>query len=102
MQSIIAGDLVLVTGATGYVAAHVIDQLLKKGYRVRGTVRSLSSSKTDYLRSRFQEHTSNLELVEATDLEADGVFDQACISAKWNQLKAPISWPDRLCKEFKG
>jgi dihydroflavonol-4-reductase len=34
-------DLVLVTGASGYVAGHCILRLLKDGYRVRGTLRSL-------------------------------------------------------------
>ncbi len=33
-------DLVLVTGASGYVAGHCILGLLEKGYRVRGTLRS--------------------------------------------------------------
>ena len=34
-------DLVLVTGASGYVAGHCILRLLKDGYKVRGTLRSL-------------------------------------------------------------
>ena len=35
--------LVLVTGASGYVATHLIKMLLEKGeYRVRGTVRDKS------------------------------------------------------------
>ena len=34
-------DLVLVTGGSGFVGAHCIDQLLRAGYRVRTTVRSL-------------------------------------------------------------
>jgi len=37
-----ANDLVLVTGASGYVAGHCIIQLLDKGYRVRGTLRTLT------------------------------------------------------------
>jgi dihydroflavonol-4-reductase len=34
-------DLVLVTGGSGFVAVHSIDQLLRAGYNVRTTVRSL-------------------------------------------------------------
>ncbi|KAF0324080.1 aldehyde reductase ii [Colletotrichum asianum] len=34
------GSLTLVTGANGYIGAHVIDNLLKLGYHVRGTVRA--------------------------------------------------------------
>ncbi|KAE9579761.1 Aldehyde reductase 2 [Colletotrichum fructicola] len=33
-------SLILVTGANGYIGAHVIDNLLKLGYHVRGTVRT--------------------------------------------------------------
>ncbi|CAG8898754.1 unnamed protein product [Penicillium egyptiacum] len=32
--------LVLVTGANGFIASHTVDQLLKKGFKVRGTVRA--------------------------------------------------------------
>jgi nucleoside-diphosphate-sugar epimerase len=35
-------DLVLVTGGSGFVAIHCIDQLLRAGYDVRTTVRSLT------------------------------------------------------------
>ncbi|EPY53374.1 flavonol reductase/cinnamoyl-CoA reductase family [Schizosaccharomyces cryophilus OY26] len=37
-------QLVLVTGVTGFVGAHVAVSLLKKGYRVRGTVRSMEKA----------------------------------------------------------
>ncbi|THH28734.1 hypothetical protein EUX98_g5438 [Antrodiella citrinella] len=33
-------SLVLVTGVSGYLGSHVVDQLVVAGYRVRGTVRS--------------------------------------------------------------
>ncbi|TFY59819.1 hypothetical protein EVG20_g7647 [Dentipellis fragilis] len=33
-------QVILVTGASGFLAAHIIDQLLDAGYRVRGTARS--------------------------------------------------------------
>ena len=52
--------LVLVTGVTGYIATHVVQQLLETGqYRVRGTVRS--KSKAQYIREIFPD----LELCEA-------------------------------------
>src|SRR5688572_30612526 len=36
-----SGEVVLVTGGTGFVAAHCIVQLIHAGYRVRTSVRSL-------------------------------------------------------------
>jgi dihydroflavonol-4-reductase len=37
-----AGELVLVTGGSGFIGAHCILQLLQAGYRVRTTIRSLN------------------------------------------------------------
>lgn len=34
---------ILVTGASGYIASHLIHQLLEKHYQVIGTVRSLEN-----------------------------------------------------------
>ena len=39
---------VLVTGASGYLATEIILQLIEKGYRVRGTVRSKEDEETKY------------------------------------------------------
>ena len=36
------GELVLVTGGSGFIGAHCIIQLLDAGYRVRTTLRSLN------------------------------------------------------------
>ncbi|KAL5095113.1 hypothetical protein Trisim1_003722 [Trichoderma cf. simile WF8] len=33
------GSLVLVTGANGYIASHIVNELLELGFKVRGTVR---------------------------------------------------------------
>jgi nucleoside-diphosphate-sugar epimerase len=68
-----AAPLALVTGASGYVASHLIDHLLSKGFRVRGTVRSVADpTKVSHLTSRFP----TLELFEA-DLLVPGTFDSA-------------------------
>jgi dihydroflavonol-4-reductase len=67
---------VLVTGASGFIAAHVIRELLARGYRVRGTVRSLARAKElAYLRE-LPGAAERLELVEA-DLMREGSFDAA-------------------------
>ena len=67
---------VLVTGASGFIAAHVIRELLARGYRVRGTVRSLARARElAYLRE-LPGAAERLELVEA-DLMREGSFDAA-------------------------
>ena len=57
----------LVTGASGYIASHVVKQLLVQGnVRVRGTVRSLKDEKkTQLLRDLVPDARFPLELVEA-------------------------------------
>lgn len=74
------GEPVLVTGASGYIARHVIVQLLDAGYDVRGTVRSLRGG--DALRAdlaaavRDPGSIRRLQLVEA-DLLGDPGWDEA-------------------------
>ena len=39
-------ETVLVTGASGYIALHCISELLKQGYKVKGSLRDMSKEKT--------------------------------------------------------
>jgi nucleoside-diphosphate-sugar epimerase len=65
---------VLVTGASGYIALHVVDLLLKQGHRVRGTVRSLKDEhKIAPIKKLNTSSSSMLELVEAELLNADSL-----------------------------
>ncbi|PIO70110.1 NAD dependent epimerase/dehydratase family protein [Teladorsagia circumcincta] len=62
--------LVLVTGASGYIASHCVRLLLNEGYRVRGTVRSLKNEKKVTPIKQLQQG-DRLELVEADLLKED-------------------------------
>ncbi|XP_077988235.1 uncharacterized protein LOC144442737 [Glandiceps talaboti] len=65
-------QLVLVTGASGFIASHVTQQLLRVGYRVRGTVRSLKNEKkVQPLYNLCPDSKHKLELVEADLGEPD-------------------------------
>lgn len=68
---------VLVTGATGFVATHLILALLNKGYSVRGTARSASKAAAlkDIL-SAYAGRPIDIELVSA-DLNADAGWAEA-------------------------
>ncbi|KAL8801755.1 MAG: hypothetical protein Q9182_004227, partial [Xanthomendoza sp. 2 TL-2023] len=72
------GSLVLVTGISGFVASHVADQLLKAGYRVRGTTRD--EEKAEWVREVFGERygQGKVETVVVADMKAEGAFDEAC------------------------
>ena len=59
--------LIAVTGASGYIAGHIIPLLLQKGYKVRGVVRDLSKrSKYEHLlRLPGASDAGRLEFVQA-------------------------------------
>jgi nucleoside-diphosphate-sugar epimerase len=72
------GSLVLVTGATGFIAAHVIAKFLARGYKVRGTARDLDQASW-LVNGRFktQAETGDFTLIAVPDFNADGAFDEA-------------------------
>ena len=68
---------VLVTGATGFIAGHVILQLLDAGHEVRGTARSASSAaKLNETLSQYAGRPVAIELV-AANLERDDGWAEA-------------------------
>jgi uncharacterized protein YbjT (DUF2867 family) len=64
----------LVTGASGYIALHVVDQLLEGGWTVHATVRSLQNThKVQPLHDLSAKYPGKLQLFEA-DLLVPGSF----------------------------
>jgi len=75
--AVVVGDCVVVTGATGLVASHVIEQLFQKGYVVHGTVRDPSNEKKNlFLRHLQKKYDAKLKLFKA-DLLEPNPFDLA-------------------------
>jgi len=67
--------IILVTGVSGFIASFVAQDLLEHGYKVRGTVRSLSSKEKYSHLFDLEGAKEDLEIVEA-DLLKDGSFDK--------------------------
>lgn len=67
---------VCVTGASGFIAAHCIQQLLQQGYIVHGTVRSTKQADKIAHITNLPHAQERLHLFEA-DLLAEAAFDQA-------------------------
>ena len=70
------GSIILVTGANGYIASHVVDQFLERGYKVRGTVRD--ATKSSWLQELFDKKygTGKFEMVVVHDMTVPGAFDE--------------------------
>ncbi|XP_067950105.1 uncharacterized protein [Watersipora subatra] len=68
------GERVLVTGSTGYLASHIVKQLVEsEQYRVRGTVRKIEdNTKLERLKALLGENTKyDVEFVEADLTQPD-------------------------------
>ena len=76
---IVTEQPVVVTGASGFIAAHLVKELLERGYRVRGTVRG-GAEKYPFL-TGLPGAPARLELVNA-DLTTEGAFDEVVRGAE--------------------
>ncbi|KAL1857329.1 hypothetical protein Plec18167_008406 [Paecilomyces lecythidis] len=71
-----AEQIILLTGASGFLAAHILDKFLSKGYKVRGTVRSESSIEAIRKATNPQYH-DKLSFAIVPDMQAPYAFDEA-------------------------
>jgi nucleoside-diphosphate-sugar epimerase len=75
LNNLTFNSYVLVTGATGFIGAHIIDTLLARGLKVRGATRSAAKGKA--ILAARQAYSSKLDFVTIQDFEQTGVFDDA-------------------------
>jgi nucleoside-diphosphate-sugar epimerase len=66
---------ILVSGASGFVAAHVLTSFLQRGYNVRGTVRSEATA--EKVKKTHSKYLKQLSFAIVKDVAAPGAFDEA-------------------------
>lgn len=90
-------NTVLVTGGTGFVACHLIKQLLDRGHVVHTTARSLTNrAKMLPLHELQRQHPERLKVFEA-DLLVPGTFDDAmhgCTTV--HHVASPFLLPEKI------
>lgn len=69
---------VLLTGASGFVAAHVLKELLDAGYWVRSTVRSVAKQRA--IETQYPDRAAQLDFVIVEDIAAPHAFDKAVVA----------------------
>jgi nucleoside-diphosphate-sugar epimerase len=71
------GSWVVISGATGFIGSHVVDQALAAGYKVRGTTRSVDRGAwaKHYFGEKYGEAV--FDLVQVKDMALDNAFDEA-------------------------
>jgi nucleoside-diphosphate-sugar epimerase len=69
------GATIFVTGVNGLIGSYVAEQLLARGYNVRGAVRNVE--KTKWLKEYFdgKSYDAKFELVEVPDMTIEGCYD---------------------------
>ncbi|KAF7975319.1 hypothetical protein HWV62_9743 [Athelia sp. TMB] len=77
MSALEQNSLILVTGANGFIATHVIETCLAAGYRVRGTARS--ADKMANLQATWTQKygEGKFEVAVVPNIERPGAFDEA-------------------------
>jgi len=84
-------EIVLVTGITGFLGAHTAIQLLRKGYKVVGTLRNMERGEpTKKMIGKFVPDLKNLVLEEA-DLNDNQI---------WNDLTNGIDYVQHIASPF--
>lgn len=90
---------VLVTGATGFIGAHIIDLLLNRGVKVTGTARS--ESKASEMSVQHAQHTNegSFRMILTGDLTEPNAFDEAIKDVDAVIHTASVSMAIQHCEE---
>ncbi|KAF2712068.1 NAD(P)-binding protein [Pleomassaria siparia CBS 279.74] len=89
------GSTIFVTGINGLIGSHIADQLLIRGYHVRGAVRDVVKCRwlAEYFTDKYKD--ANFELVSVPDMTADGCYDKAVKGCSgFIHVASPLSGAD--------
>lgn len=89
---------VLVTGATGFIGAHIVDVLLRRGVNVKAATRSLAKAQS--MKESRPQYADKLQFVEIGDFGSptglneavrgvDGIIHTASVSAVTSLVDSP-------------
>jgi nucleoside-diphosphate-sugar epimerase len=69
------GATVFVTGVNGLIGSYIVDQLLVRGYNVRGAVRDVEKTQwlKEYFESKYTE--TDFKMVAVPDMTIEGCYD---------------------------
>lgn len=70
-----SSQTILITGASGFVAAHVLTAFLEAGYKARGTVRSEETAAN--VKKTHAKYSHSLSFAIVPDIRTKGAFDEA-------------------------
>ncbi len=93
-----SNDLILVTGASGFIAKYCIAEALARGYRVRGSLRHMG--RQDEVRAAVGERGDRLTFVEA-DLTSDDGWEAAARDCR-HVLHVASPFPLRQPRDREG
>lgn len=85
---------ILITGASGFVATHVVKAFLERGYQVRGTVRSEQTAAN--VRKNFLKYSDRLSFTIVEDIAQPGAFDEAVQGVDGVSYMLPPSETSRM------
>ena len=79
------GSTIFVTGVNGLIGSHIADQLLARGYHVRGAVREVDKCGwlAEYFSTKYKD--ARFELVGVPDMSVEGCYDEG--------VKGELSFP---------
>ncbi|KAH8890599.1 NAD(P)-binding protein [Thozetella sp. PMI_491] len=97
-----AGDLVLLTGASGFIGFRVLVLLLQGGYRVRAAVRNPASFEKIKSLKSASPYVSQMESIIIPDITVPGAYDDAVKGVKYIiHMASPFASPDLFGTDYE-